>query len=81
MSRTLSGFADETVEITGTMDSMNTGIDDISTTLEQSSLGITDVANEATQLVTAISAILEETHNNQNISDELQNEVNNFEKV
>ncbi|MDD6194205.1 MAG: methyl-accepting chemotaxis protein, partial [Lachnospiraceae bacterium] len=66
---------------TGTMDSMNTGIDDISTTLEQSSLGITDVANEATQLVTAISAILEETQNNQNISDELQNEVNNFEKV
>lgn len=81
MSKTLSDFAEETIDITNTMDSMNTGIDDISTTLEQSSLGVTDVANEATQLVTAISAILEETHNNQSISDELQNEVNNFEKV
>lgn len=81
MSNTLSGFAEETVEITGTMDSVNTGIDDISTTLEQSSMGITEVANEATQLVNAISSILEETQNNKEISEELQNEVNNFEKV
>ena len=81
MSNTLSGFAEETVAITGTMDSVNTGIDDISTTLEQSSKGITEVANEATQLVNAISSILEETQNNKEISEELQNEVNNFEKV
>ena len=81
MSNTLSGFAEETVAITGTMDSVNTGIDDISTTLEQSSMGITEVANEATQLVNAISSILEETQNNKEISEELQNEVNNFEKV
>ena len=81
MSKTLSGFAEETVEITGTMDFVNTGIDDISNTLEQSSLGISDVANEATQLVMAISSILEETQNNKSISEELENEVNNFEKV
>ena len=81
MSKTLSGFAEETVEITGTMDTVNTGIDDISNTLEQSSLGISDVANEATQLVMAISSILEETQNNKSISEELENEVNNFEKV
>ena len=81
MSQTLSSFADETIAITKTMDDMNTGIDDISTTLEESSLGISDVANEATQLVNAISTILEETHNNQAISDELQSEVNHFERV
>lgn len=81
MSKTLSGFAEETVEITGTMDFVNTGIDDISNTLEQSSLGVSDVANEATQLVMAISSILEETQNNKSISEELENEVNNFEKV
>ena len=81
MSKTLSGFAEETVEITGTMDFVNTGIDDISNTLEQISLGISDVANEATQLVMAISSILEETQNNKSISEELENEVNNFEKV
>ena len=63
------------------MDFVNTGIDDISNTLEQSSLGISDVANEATQLVMAISSILEETQNNKSISEELENEVNNFEKV
>lgn len=44
-------------------------------------MGITEVANEATQLVNAISSILEETQNNKEISEELQNEVNNFEKV
>lgn len=81
MSKTLADFADETVEITGTIDNVNTGIDDISITLEQSSQGISDVANEATQLVMAISSILEETHNNQSISDELQSEVNHFEKM
>ncbi len=81
MSGILNEFAQKSAEITNTMKSMNSGINDISLTVDESAKGISGVAEDASNLVNAISQIQVETENNHEISMELQAEVGRFEKV
>lgn len=77
----LSGVAANTSDISDTMGSMNNGINDISTAVEENAKGITNVADSAVTLVEAIAEIQKETEHNQQISQELNGEVNRFKKV
>lgn len=77
----LSGVAENTSDISQTMDGMNTGINDISTAVEENAKGITNVADSAVTLVEAMAEIQKETENNQQISQKLNAEVNRFKKV
>lgn len=73
--------SDEASEIAKTMETMNTGINDISITVEESAKGVSGVAEDAGMLVAAIAQIQEESNNNESISRDLENEVGRFEKV
>lgn len=74
-------FSEKAVDISNTMDSMNTGINDIAITVEESAKGVSGVAEDAGTLVAAISQIQEESNNNESISRDLESEVSRFEKV
>lgn len=76
-----SGVAANTADISGTMESMNTGINDISTAVEENAKGITNVADNAVTLVEAMTEIQKETEQNQEISQKLNSEVNRFKRV
>lgn len=81
MSRILSEFVEQASTINQTMQDMNTGIMDVSTTVGESARAISSVAEDAATLVDAMVQIQDESENSQKISEELQNEVNRFEKV
>lgn len=67
--------------IADTMETMNTGIGNISTTVDESARGVSGVAEDAGMLVVAISQIQEESTNNLEISKALESEVERFERV
>lgn len=81
VSGILTEFAQQAAVITETMQSMNSGINDITMTVEESVRGITGVAEDTSSLVGAITHIHEATEDNQEISKEMQKEVSRFEKV
>ena len=81
MSNILGEFAAQAGTINRTMESMNSGIEDVSTTVGESARAVTSVAEDASVLVEAMSHIQEATEESQKISGELQSEVNKFEKV
>ncbi len=81
MSRILGEFAEQASTINETMQDMNTGLMDVSTTVGESARAISSVAEDAATLVDAMVQIQDESENSQKISEELQNEVNRFEKV
>ena len=81
MNGILTEFAGQAAAMAETMKSMDQGLGNIAVTVDESAKGVTGVAEDASQLVTAISLIQEETENNQAISKELQGEVQRFEKV
>ncbi len=77
----LTEFASNTGSINETLQTMNTGINDISTAVDESAKGITSVADNAVSLVESISRIQTESENNQEISQRLSGEVERFKKV
>lgn len=77
----LGGVAANTSGISQTVDSMNTGIADISSAVEENAKGITNVADSAVTLVEAMAEIQKETEQNKQISQKLNEEVNRFKKV
>lgn len=81
MSQILSQFVAEAVTINNTMRNMNEGIEGISTTVGESARAVGSVAEDASVLVQAMSQIQEATEDSQRISEELQSEVNRFEKL
>lgn len=81
MNSTLTDFANQATAMAETMRNMNRGIGDIAVTVDESAKGVSGVAQDATQLVSAISLIQEQTEQNQAISKELEGEVRRFEKV
>ena len=81
MNRILSGFANEAGAISDTMQNMNTGIHDISTTMDESANAVTSVAMEASNLVTVISDIQNETNHNREVSSEMDEQVQRFKKL
>ena len=81
MSQILSEFVEQAATINQTMQNMNTGIVDVSSAVNESARAISSVADDASLLVDAMVEIQGETEESQRISEELQNEVNRFEKV
>lgn len=77
----LSGVAANTSDVSQTMGSMSTGINNINIAVEENAKGITNVADNAVSLVEAISEIQRETESNQQISDRLSEEVSHFKRV
>ena len=71
----------QAVTINETMQDMNEGIKGISTTVEESARAVTSVAEDASILVQAMAQIQDAAEDSHKISEELQHEVNKFEKV
>lgn len=74
-------FAQNTEEMSNTIQTMNTGISDISIAVDESARGVTSVADNAVNLVEAFDSIQEETKSSQDISIMLAEEVERFKKV
>lgn len=81
MNDILSRFARNTMEMEHTMEDMNTGINDITSTVDESAKGVSNAAENAGNLVEAISHIQKEAENNQEVSRKLQGEVKRFKNV
>lgn len=81
MSDILGEFAKQAGTINQTMQNMNSGIEDVSTTVGESARAVTSVAEDASVLVDAMAQIQDATGESQKISEELQSEVAKFEKV
>ena len=81
MSRILTEFAEQAATINETMQDMNSGLVDVSTTVGESARAVSSVAEDAATLVDAMVQIQDESENSQQISEGLQSEVKRFEKV
>lgn len=81
MNRIFQEFSVKTSEITGTMQSMNNGINDISVSVDEGAKEVVSVADDTVKLVNALEQIKQETDKNQTISQKLQGQVNRFEKL
>ena len=81
LSRMFSEFAREASSMTGTMQTMTSGINDIASTIDESANAVTTVATDASELVEAMIEIQKETHTNREISDEMAAIVNRFKKL
>ena len=81
MSRILGEFVEQATTINETMTNMNSGIFDVSATVGDSANAVSSVAEDVSVLVEAMSQIQQATDDTQKISEELQSEVNKFEKV
>lgn len=81
MNNILTEFAGKSSAMETTMTTMNNGLGDISIAVDESAKGVSSVAENAVSLVNAISQIQQATEQSQEISKELQNETNRFERV
>lgn len=77
----LTEFAGNTRDINDTIQTMNTGINDIAAAVDESAKGVASVAQSAVSLVESITKIQKETENNRDISLGLSGEVNRFKNV
>lgn len=81
MSDILGEFVKQATVINQTMQNMNSGIIDVTATVGESARAVTSVAEDASNLVTAMAQINDATEDSKIISEELQSEVNKFERV
>lgn len=77
----LNAVSSNTSTISGTMQSMNTGISDISIAVDENAKGIVLIAESVGTLVQELGQIKEETAKNERISLQLGDEVKRFKKV
>lgn len=75
------GFATEASGMAETMQFMNAGMSDMSTTVDESANAVTTVATDATELVETMIGIQNETDENRKVSEELLAVVNRFKKL
>ena len=81
MSSILGGFVEQVTTINQTMQDMNSGIVNVSTTVGDSAKAVASVAEDVSVLVEAMTHIQDATEDSQKISEELQSEVKKFERV
>ena len=81
MNDILVVVANNTNDISDTMQAMNTGINDIAIAVDENAKGVTSVAENAVSLVEAFKKIQNEADANQEISSRLSDEVNRFKNV
>lgn len=81
MNHILTEFAGMSSQMEATMSTMNHSLGDISMAVDESAQGVTGVAENAVSLVNAISQIQQATERSQEISKELQEKTDRFERV
>lgn len=81
LNEMLSGFAGETVTMSNTIGTMNSGINDIAITIDESTNAITTVAADAGELVMSMSKIQGEAENSKLASDSVMEEMKRFKKI
>ncbi len=81
LSNLFAGFASGASGMTGTMQNMTSGINDIAATIDESANAVTTVATDASELVEAMVEIQNETHTNREVSEEMITVVNRFKKL
>lgn len=81
LSQMFDVFAREANRMTETMEVMNTGVNDIATTIDESANAVSAVAADASELVSAMMEIQNETDNNRRVSEDLIGVVNRFKKL
>lgn len=81
MNEMLKDFAQKATAMTEIMDKVNTGIVDINNTVEDSAKAVTNVAEDTSNLAEAMAHIQDEAESGQEVALDLQQEVNQFEKV
>ena len=81
MNAILSDFAQASGQITGTMQTMDSGIHDITTAVEESTKAVTSVAVDASELVSAMTDIQESTDKNKRISNDMEMQVSRFKNL
>lgn len=81
MNEILSDFAQASGQITGTMQTMDSGIHDITTAVEESTKAVTSVAVDASELVSAMTDIQEATDKNKRISTDMEMQVGRFKNL
>ncbi|MCR5666111.1 MAG: methyl-accepting chemotaxis protein [Eubacterium sp.] len=74
-------FERNTQTITETMESMNIGLNDVSVAIGENAQGVTLVAQSTVELVQAMENIKDESNTNQEISSQLNEEVNKFKNL
>ena len=77
----IEGFATEASSMAKTMQKMNSGMSDISTSIDESANAVTAVATDAGELVGAMVDIQSETNLNREVAEELITVVNRFKKL
>lgn len=77
----LTAFADNSGDISHTIQGINVSINDIASAVDENARGVTSVAVNASGLAASIRQIQKETENNQDISLKLSSEVNRFKNV
>lgn len=81
MTEILQGFAGEAAKMSSTMTTMNTSINDIAITIDESANAVSSVAGDASDLVSAIMDIQNQTEENKKISEDIADGVKRFKKL
>ncbi len=81
LNEMLSGFAGETMTMSNTIGTMNSGINDIAITIDESTNAITTVAADAGELVMSMGKIQDEAENSKVASDAVMEEMKRFKKL
>ena len=81
MNQILTEFAGMSSQMETTMSTMNNSLGNISPAVDESAQGVTGVAENAVSLVNAIARIQQATEQSQEISKELQEKTECFERV
>lgn len=81
LNEMITSFSSEASGMVGTMQHMNTGMNDMATNIGESAHAVTSVAMDASELVETIVDIQNETHANRQVSEELIAVVNRFKKL
>lgn len=80
LEQMLDIFSRQAAEMNSSIDSLKNGMNNISTAMEESTTGIVTITGETVELVSNLSAIVDEVGNNKNIARNLREEVEKFRK-
>ena len=81
LNQVFDDFAGKASDMESTMETMNTGINDIAVTVDESAKAVTTVAADASDMVSAMMDIQTETTNNKNIADQMITTVRKFKNL
>jgi len=81
LSDIFGGFANESTDITNTMERMASNINEMAITIDESSNAVTTVAMDASEVVQAMAEIQQENTSNRDVTEEMIDSVRKFKKL